>query len=145
MAGNGVRNHLTPMWSLEAGGGMLRLGSHRLPLEDVTGFDYIEHCARDRHGRIVGALVFAVLCAIVMVGVFGFGWRERYLIAVVLLAMLSLTALGDVLHLNPVRYLELRIRTRRGETVPFVAADRSEADALAGFLTGRGVPVGTAR
>jgi hypothetical protein len=133
------------MWSLEPGGVMLRLGSRRLPLGDVTGFDYIKHRARDRHGRIVGALVFAVLCAIVMVGVFGFGWRERYLIAVVFLAMLSLTALGDVLHLNQIRYLELRIRTRRGETVPFVVADQAEADALAGLLMERGVPVGPSR
>lgn len=142
MSSVGVRNFQPRMWAMErergvAGPVTLRLGTHRFRLDDVCRFEVFAREDRDRHGRFLAFIGFAIAGMIYTIGVVEFGWRHNMLLAAVILLVLSLMSLSELWSQSIKRHITFQVCLRSGEIVVFTTHDDNDAAALQAALTSR--------
>ena len=112
-----------------ADGVTLRLGKTHLALSDVRAVERTDHAERDFQGVLVMGMVFTMSSACFAIGVWHYGWRQRFLLAAAIFFVLGVISLYEALTSTTFRYVRLRIATTSGETV-FTTAALADAAAL---------------
>ena len=145
MASGTATNGMAPRWSLqlERGPGgerkMLWFGAHRIALSDILTLKADEIRERPVAGLIMGAIVFLLVSLILAFGVFEIGWRERFLLGTVFLAILGVAGLYDSTTIKAQRFFEVKIVTGTRGEVTFASADVGEVEAFLAALAGEGI------
>lgn len=135
-------NHIRPMWQIERapasdGSRVVRLGEARFALSQVAHVSAGVDVTRHRHGRVVAMLLFGLLAAVLLIGVFDFGLARRFLIAVFICASIALMSLEDIVFARPQRLATFDVRLADGRHVRWSTADEAEAAALNAVLMHR--------
>ena len=107
----------------------LRLGDKHIRLADVRSVERTDHAERDFQGVLVMGCVFSTAAALLMIGVYDYGMRERFLLGAAIFFVLGLISLYEAATSTTFRFVRLRIETEGGETL-FTTADLTDAAAL---------------
>ena len=107
----------------------LRLGDKHIRLADVRSVERSDHAERDYQGVLVMGCVFSTAAALLMIGVYDYGMRERFLLGAAIFFVLGLISLYEAATSATFRFVRLRIMTVSGETL-FTTADAADASAL---------------
>jgi hypothetical protein len=140
-----AKGGLPPRWGLvqEQGPGTARrvlwFGPQRIALDDIAAVTADEVRERPIAGLAMGACVFMLVAMILAYGVFENGWRERFLLGTVFLALLGLAGLYDSSTIKAQRYFEVKIATTTRGILTFASADAGEVEALLTALAGAGI------
>jgi Family of unknown function (DUF6232) len=102
----------------------LKFGRHVVPLDQVAEYAPVHEKARDLDSTLATMAVFLGAAAFFMVLVFEIGWRERFLVAALLFAVIAAAAIIDLLRSSQIHLYRLAITLADGETVELVTADR---------------------
>ncbi len=108
---------------------MLRMGSKHIRLADVTSVERIDHAERDFQGVLLMGCVFSTASAILFVGVYEYGMRERFLLGSFIFLVLGLISLYEAATCTTFRFVQLRIGLAHGENL-YTTADADDAAAL---------------
>lgn len=138
-----LRNHNRPLWAVQqsgpdAAGDTLRLGEDCFTRAEIAGFEVSQDHTAYRHGRFLAALLFALLAAIILIGITALAWQWRYMLAVIILAVLSGMALQDVYLAQTSRLYRFTVRLENGRQVRLAIPDAASAAALTAVLSRRG-------
>ena len=117
-------------------GAVLRLGPQHIRLSDVVSVEHTDHAERDFQGVLVMGCVFTMAAALLMIGVYEAGMRERFLLGAFIFFVLGLISLYEAITASTFRFVRLRIVTVGGETL-FTTADAADAAALEQVLACR--------
>lgn len=110
-------------------GATLRLGSEHVRLADVRSVERSDHAERDFQGVLVMGSVFTMCAALLMIGVYDYGMRPRFLLGAAIFFALGVISLYEAATSTTFRFVRLRIETTNGETL-FTTADLADAAAL---------------
>jgi hypothetical protein len=110
-------------------GATVRLGPKQVRLSDVVSVARTEHAERDFQGVLVMGMVFSFASALLMIGVYEYGMRERFLLGAFIFFVLGLISLYEAATASTFRYVQLQIVTRCGEIL-FTTANPADASAL---------------
>jgi Family of unknown function (DUF6232) len=120
----------------------LRLGAHRLPLDEIADWRAERQADYDRRGSFLIIAVFGVCGLLFLTGVLEFGMRQRFLAGAVLLGLIALSAVIEAFRMTRIDLYRLHVTTVSGKTVSFATANPEEMQALITAVHGR---LGTAR
>lgn len=111
------------------GGATVRLGPKTIRLSDVVSVERSEHAERDFQGVLVMGMVFSFSAALLTIGVFEYGMRERFLLGAFIFFVLGVVSLYEAATASTFRYVQLQIATKSGEVL-FTTADPDDATDL---------------
>jgi len=118
----------------------LVLGDQQVPTTSIKSYSVHEVYERDTDGLLAAAGVLMNLAMIFLIGVMAFGWRQNFLIAVILMMALGLASLLELFNAGRSRYQKLTIYHDEGAPIIFTCADKGHIDELISFLGNRAVP-----
>ncbi|HRD75665.1 MAG TPA: DUF6232 family protein [Hyphomicrobiaceae bacterium] len=101
-----------------------------IPRADIVAIDVELLEARDTGGAKLLAIAYMLATAAILIGVFEFGFSQRYLLAAGLCGMIGLSGLQDAWQATTARTYEVSIRLASGETARVTLADELEARGL---------------
>lgn len=120
-------------------------GTHRIAVADIVAVEPSQAFDRPVSGLFVAASSFIAIAAVFAFLVFDNGWRDRYLIATALFAVLGAAGFRETIHAKAQRFFEVRIATRTNGQVAFASVDDRETRDFLEMLQQEGVPVRRAR
>ena len=119
-----------------SGGASVRLGAQHISIADVVAVERSDHAERDFQGVLIMGCWFTTSAALLMIGVFEWGMRQRFLLGAFIFFVLGLVSLYEAATASTLRFVRLKITTRHGETL-FTTADKADAAALEMVLAQR--------
>ncbi len=117
----------------------LVLGDSKVLMSSLVSYSFEDVLEQDFDGMLVAAGVLLNLAAVFLVGVMAFGWRENFLIAVVLFMVFGVACLVELIRPSGVRYHKLTLYSRNGEPIEFTCADLEHIWELVKLLEARGI------
>ena len=115
----------------------LRLGAHRLPIEEIVDWRAERQADYDRRGSLLIFAVFGAGGLLFLNGVLEFGLRQRFLAGAVLLGLIALSAVIEAFRMTRIDFYRLHVTTVSGKTVSFATANPDEMQALITAVHGR--------
>lgn len=120
-------------WDISGAGttaAVLRIGSRRVALADIRGYELSARQERDIQGGMLNYSAYLTVAAIFMVLVVQAGWRERFLLATGFFAIVGFTSIADIVRANRIRLYRMKLMLGDGGTAEFVSADPVQVDSL---------------
>jgi len=115
----------------------LVLGEKQVAIASIKSYCVEIVQERDMDGLLAAAGVLMNLAMIFLIGVMAFGWRQNFLIAVVLMMALGVASLLELFNAGVSRYQKLTIYHDQGAPITFTCADPGHIEELKAFLEDR--------
>lgn len=116
-------------------------GTHRIAVADIVAVEASQTNDKPVSGLFIAASAFVAVAAIFAFLVFDNGWRDRFLIATALFAVLGAAGFREMIHAKAQRFFEIRLATRSNGHVAFASVDEGETRDFLEMLQQEGVLV----
>lgn len=116
------------------GDAMFVMGDVSVPVSSITAYSLEEEFERDVAGLLASAGILLNLSAVCLIGVMAFGWRENFLIAVVLLLVFGFASLFEISTSARSRFQRLTLFQRGTAPIVLSCADRDHIEHALAFL-----------